>query len=82
MTDRLSPEERVLLAPAETDGFASPIPTQVISNGEFLPAPQGELQKKFEARLTERAGILAKKRGLPAVSFCAPHPVWRRPFWR
>ncbi len=69
MTDRLSPEERVLLAPAETDGFASPIPTQVISNGEFLPAPQGELQKKFEARLTERAGILAKKRGLPRRVF-------------
>ena len=64
MTERLSAEERALLDPAETHAFASPIPVQVISNGEFLPAPQGELQKQFEARLKERADALAKRRGL------------------
>ncbi|MGA7865348.1 MAG: hypothetical protein WCA23_15415 [Stellaceae bacterium] len=30
-----------------------------------MPAPQGELQKKFAARLKERADVLAKKRGPP-----------------
>ncbi|MGC1885790.1 MAG: amidohydrolase family protein [Stellaceae bacterium] len=68
MTDRLSPEERALLMPA-CDVEPSPIPTQVISNGEFMPAPQCELQKKFAARLKERADALAKKRGLPRRAF-------------
>ena len=39
-------------------------PPQVISNGEFMPAPQGELQKKFAARLKERAGVFTR----PCVS--------------
>jgi uncharacterized protein len=68
MTERLSPAERVLLAPAR-DAEPSPIPAQVISNGEFLPAPQGELQKKFAARLRERADIQAKRHGIARRSF-------------
>jgi uncharacterized protein len=64
MSERLSAAERALLWPARR-AEPSPIPTQVVSNGEFLPAPQGELQKKFAARLKARADILAKKHGLP-----------------
>ena len=68
MTERLSAAERALLWPARY-AEPSPIPAQVISNGEFLPAPQGELQKKFAARLKERADILARKHGLPRRAF-------------
>jgi hypothetical protein len=56
MTERLSPTERAFLAPAR-DAEPSPIPAQVISNGEFLPASQGELQKKFAERLRGRADV-------------------------
>lgn len=69
MTIRLSDDEYTQLDPAETQAFASPIPCQVISNGEFLPAPQGPLQKRFESRLKERAGILAKRHGLSRRAF-------------
>jgi len=69
MTVRLSPEEQMQLDPAETHSFASPIPCQVISNGEFLPAPQGPLQKRFEERLKQRAGLLAKKHGVSRRAF-------------
>lgn len=68
MTERLSAAERAMLRPAR-HARPSPIPTQVISNGEFLPAPQSELQKKFAAQLKERADILAKKHGLPRRAF-------------
>ncbi|MBV8093092.1 MAG: hypothetical protein JO110_07635 [Acetobacteraceae bacterium] len=68
MTERLSPAERALLALAR-DAEPSPIPTQVISNGEFLPAPQGELQKRFAARLRKRADIQAKRHGMARRSF-------------
>lgn len=68
MTERLSPAERALLAAAR-DAEPSPIPIQVISNGEFLPAPQGELQKKFAARLAERASTQATRRGIARRSF-------------
>jgi hypothetical protein len=84
MTERLSAEERTLLDPAETHAFPLPIPVQIVSNGEFLSAPQGELQKRFEARLKERADALARKRGLssPGARCWAPPRAWRRPFSR
>jgi predicted TIM-barrel fold metal-dependent hydrolase len=69
VTIRLTSHERALLEPAETRAFDSPIPCQVISNGEFLPAPQGPMQKRFEMRLRERAGVLAKKHGLSRRDF-------------
>jgi hypothetical protein len=69
VTIRLSADEYAQLDPAETQAFTSPIPCQVISNGEFLPAPQGPLQKRFEARLKERAGILAKRHGISRRAF-------------
>jgi len=68
MTERLSAAERALLASAR-DAEPSPIPAQVVSNGEFLPAPQGELQKKFAVRLRERADIQAKRHGVGRRSF-------------
>jgi hypothetical protein len=32
------------------DAFESPVPTQIISNGEFTPLPQTPQQKQVEAR--------------------------------
>lgn len=69
MTNRLSRYERSQLDPAETHAFESPIPCQVVSNGEFLPARQGLLQKCFEARLKGRADILARKHGISRRAF-------------
>jgi hypothetical protein len=69
MTIRLSAEEREVLEPAETHAFESPIPSQVISNGEFLPAPQGPLQKRFEMLLKQRAEAIAKKQNLSRRAF-------------
>jgi hypothetical protein len=74
MTIRLTPEEHMQLDPAGTHSFASPIPCQVISNGEFLPAPQGFLQKSFEAKLKLRAGSLQKNTACRAAHSCAWHP--------
>jgi hypothetical protein len=44
----LSQEELQRTAPAET-AFASPVPTQIVSNGEFNPLPQTREQKRVEA---------------------------------
>ena len=37
-------------APAETAAFRSPIPTQIVSNGEYNPLPQTREQQRVEAR--------------------------------
>jgi hypothetical protein len=65
----LSPEELAKTRPAADLRFASPTPTRMISNGEFTPMPQNELQKRFEARLKELAGGLAKKQGMSGRDF-------------
>ena len=35
----------------EAGTFDSPVPTQVVSNGEYMPQPQSEKQKRVEARI-------------------------------
>jgi hypothetical protein len=40
MAHYLSNEELTRTAPAEVASFPSPIPTQIVSNGEFVPLPQ------------------------------------------
>jgi len=37
MPHYLSPSELQQTAPAETGSFRSPVPTQIVSNGEFNP---------------------------------------------
>ena len=51
----LSEREQRLVAGAETASAATPIPTQIVSNGEFLPPPQSETQKRVEQRIFELA---------------------------
>ena len=40
----LSEREQRLVAGAETASAATPVPTQIVSNGEYLPPPQSEAQ--------------------------------------
>ena len=50
-------------------GIDTPLPTQVISNEEFLPIPQTEEQKKVEHLINEMAENHSKKLGVDRRSF-------------
>jgi predicted TIM-barrel fold metal-dependent hydrolase len=69
MASYLSERELARLRPAETAAFASPVPTQMISNGEFNPLPQTRQQRQVEARLTELADASARKLGMDRRGF-------------
>lgn len=64
----LSKKELDEVQPAE-NAFHSPVPTQVISNGEFNPIPQTEQQKKVEARIKEMADQYGARQGLSRRDF-------------
>jgi hypothetical protein len=49
----------------------SPVPTRMISNGEYMPAPQTEKQKRVEARIAELAEAASKKLGISRRQFLA-----------
>ena len=53
----------------EADDLRSPIPTQMVSNGEYLPNPQTEQQKQVERRIAEIATEAAKKLGVSRRAF-------------
>ena len=55
----------------ETDAYGMPIPTQIVSNGEYMPPPQTEGQKRVEARTLELADGAAKKLGMSRRQFLA-----------
>src|ERR1700755_627689 len=63
MTSWLSEREQRLVAGAEAASAATPIPTQIVSNGEYLPPPQSATQKKVEARINELADLNGKYLG-------------------
>jgi len=65
----LSDESLKKTEPAESGSFASPIPTQVVSNGEFTPSPQSEDQKKVEARIKQLADELGRNHGMNRRQF-------------
>ncbi|HZR03067.1 MAG TPA: amidohydrolase family protein [Burkholderiales bacterium] len=58
---------------AQCDGaenaFQSPVPTQVVSNGEYNPLPQTEAQAKVEALIKEMADVQAKRHGMDRRRF-------------
>ena len=83
----LSPEELKQVLPAETSSFASPVPTQIVSNDEYMPSPQTAKQKECEARVKEMGDQMAKKLGISrraffqtaagmAASFLAMNDTW------
>jgi len=51
--------------------FQSPIPTQMISNGEYMPAPQTQKQKQVEARIRDLSESASKKLGMDRRRFLA-----------
>src|SRR5262245_52948401 len=65
----LSQQELEQLASAETEAFASPIPTQVVSSDEYMPIAQTEKQKKVEARMKELGDENARKNGMDRRQF-------------
>ena len=51
--------------------FRSPVPTRMISNGEYMPVPQTDKQKRVEARTKELADAASKKLGISRRQFLA-----------
>jgi hypothetical protein len=77
------------VAPAESEPFHSPVPTRMVSNGEYMPHPQTAQQKQVEARVKELATSASKKldvgrrrflesTGGLAASFIAMNEVYGR----
>src|SRR6266850_715370 len=56
-------------ARADTELFPSPIPTQLVSNGEWMPMPQTKEQQRIEARTNELADTAARKLGMSRRKF-------------
>src|SRR5258707_13442997 len=68
----LSDEQLAQLTRAdEVEDLHLPIPTQMISNGEYMPVPQTDEQKRVEARIKELADIASKKLGISRRKFLA-----------
>lgn len=65
----LTPEELEQCLPAERYAFRSPIPTQCVSSDEYMPCPQTEKQREYEARLKEYGSELARRHGMSRRRF-------------
>jgi predicted TIM-barrel fold metal-dependent hydrolase len=71
MAHYLSPEELKRTAPAEIASFRSPVPTEIVSNGEFNPIPQTGEQQRVETRIKEMAAELGRRHGMSRRQFLA-----------
>ena len=69
MATWLTPEEMKEVEGAEKAAFPSPVPTQVVSNGEFNPLVQTENQKRVEARIADYADAYGRKFGMSRRTF-------------
>jgi uncharacterized protein len=69
MASWLSEREQRLVAGAETASADTPIPTQIVSNGEHLPPPQSAIQRRVERRMMELADENGKRLGLDRRKF-------------
>jgi len=52
-------------------GIESPMPTQIVSNEEFIPRPQNEKQKQVEGLIGELAAEKSKKLGMDRRTYLA-----------
>jgi predicted TIM-barrel fold metal-dependent hydrolase len=88
----LSDEQLASVAPAETDVFQGPVPTRMTSNGEYMPHPQTDKQKRVERRIIELADKSSKRLGISrrqflegtgglAASFLAMNEVFGQTFF-
>jgi uncharacterized protein len=65
----LDAEELRQVQAAELSAFPAPIPTQSVSSDEFMPAPQTEKQREFEARIKQYGAELARHQGMSRRAF-------------
>ncbi len=66
----LDDEQVALCARAdEADTFRSPVPTRMISNGEYMPIPQTREQQQVEARIQQLTESASKKLGIDRRRF-------------
>src|SRR5215469_67737 len=65
----LSDQQLGQCAPAESEPFQSPVPTRMISNGEYMPYPQTRQQQHVEYRIKELAETAAKKLAISRRQF-------------
>src|SRR5499427_8225887 len=69
MASWLSEREQRLVEGAEMGSADTPIPTQIVSNGEHLPPPQSEIQRRVERRMMELGDVNGKRLGLDRRKF-------------
>jgi hypothetical protein len=68
----LSEEQLAQCARAYEDSKPqSPVPTRIVSNGEYMPPPQTERQKRVEARIEELSISASRKLGMDRRRFLA-----------
>ncbi len=65
----LDKDELSRTEPAERVSFRSPVPTRIVSNGEFTPLPQTQRQRQVEARVEELAERYGRRQGLDRRRF-------------
>lgn len=65
----LSDQDLSGTAPAELASAHTPIPTQIVSNGEFTPLPQTAAQRQVEARIGSLAEDLSARHGMSRREF-------------
>jgi predicted TIM-barrel fold metal-dependent hydrolase len=67
----MSDDEFKQVDPADEVAFRSPVPTQIVSNGEYNPLPQTNDQAKVESLIKEMGDYQAKRHGMDRRSFLA-----------
>ena len=67
----LSERELAMTEGGETGAARTPVPTQIVSNGEYTPLPQTAQQRQVEGRIMELADTLGKQQGLTRRQFLA-----------
>jgi hypothetical protein len=66
----LEPEQIAKCGPADTlEPLRSPVPTRIVSNGEYMPELQTEKQSSVQQRITELADSACKKLGISRRTF-------------
>src|SRR2546428_13954156 len=56
----------------QADELGSPVPTQVVSNGEYFPLPQTLQQRQVELRIAELATEASRRLGMSRRRVFAP----------
>src|SRR2546430_10417095 len=57
----------------QADELGSPVPTQVVSNGEYFPLPQTLQQSQVELRIAELATEASRRLGMSRRRFLASY---------